>query len=268
MQPTIAIAPKTIARMLLWVVGLIMLLSLLGQIANHIFGYGRLMGYVPLTDVNGEANIPAWFSSALLLACGALLGAIALLNRAKGDRFTRHWGALGLLFCLLSLDETAELHERMIAPLRTGLNATGFLYSTWILVGGGLVGLLALSYFRFLKNLPPQSRNLFLISAGIYIGGAIAVEAVHGYYLYAHGRDFGYAVIAMIEESMEMVGLITFIYTLLTHLAWMGAGRIQLAIQGPQAAGDRPAAGVEAAAYLPISESSAASGQHGLDSSH
>ncbi len=262
MQPTIAIAPKTIARVLLWVVGVIMLLSLLGQIANHIFGYGRLMGYVPLTDVNGEANIPAWFSSAMLLTCGALLGAIALLNRAKGDRFTRHWGALSLVFCLLSLDETAELHERLIAPLRTGLNATGFLYSTWILVGGALVGLLALSYFRFLKNLPPRSRNLFLISAGIYIGGAIAVEAVHGYYLYAHGRDFGYAVIAMVEESMEMFGLIAFIYTLLTHLAWMGAGQIQLAIQSPQAAGDRPVSATEAA-YLPVSQSPT---QHGLDS--
>ena len=38
-----------------------------------------------LFDVNAEANIPTWFSSALLLACATLLAAIAAVKAKSRD---------------------------------------------------------------------------------------------------------------------------------------------------------------------------------------
>lgn len=222
MNSTISISPKKIFQVLTFVVFCLIVLSLIGQFFKYVLGYNNALGFVPLTDVNAEANVPAWFSGGLLLFCSLLLVVIAALKKTSSDRYFRHWLGLSLIFAYLSLDEVTQLHERTIMPLRTSLKATGLLYSTWVLLGATFVGIVLLTYWKFLAHLPAKMRRLFLLSGAIYVGGAIGVELAHGYYLNFYGKDMGYALIATVEEFCEMMGIILFIYTLLSYIKEIG----------------------------------------------
>src|SRR3982751_4790319 len=77
---------------------------------------------VRLVWLDGECNIPSWFSSCLLLVCALLLALIAAAQRQRPKAWFGHWLALALIFGFLSLDETAQLHELSIAPIRTSFH--------------------------------------------------------------------------------------------------------------------------------------------------
>lgn len=83
-----------------------------------------------------------------------------------------------------------------------------------------LVLLLAVTYWRFLLHLPFRSRMLFLTSAVVYVGGALGMEMVGGWYAQNYGSgNLSYVAIATLEETLEMLGVVIFIYALLRYLA-------------------------------------------------
>ena len=56
------------------------------------------------------------------------------------------------------------------------------------------------------------------MSAIIYIGGAIGIEMIGGYYMSKHqALDFNYMLITSIEETLEIIGIIVLIDTLLKY---------------------------------------------------
>lgn len=80
--------------------------------------------------------------------------------------------------------------------------------------------ILALFFLGFLLRLPSCTRRFFLGAGAIYLGGAIGVEMIGGYYAEVYGFDsLEYQLIAHAEESLEMAGIIVFIYALLRYLA-------------------------------------------------
>ena len=173
---------------------------------------------VRLTWVDGEANIPAWFSSSLLLVAALLLGIIAAAERDMRSRAI-HWLVLGLIFLFLSLDETAQLHELSIVPIRDRIGASGFLYYAWILPAGVCVGVFVLAYLRFLLQLPARTRRLLLLAGAVYVGGALGVESLSGWQASLHGEhSVGYHLVVTLEELCEMMGVVLLIYTLLDYL--------------------------------------------------
>jgi len=76
-----------------------------------------------------------------------------------------------------------------------------------------------LAYLKFLLHLPRKTRDLFLLAGSIYVGGALGMEMVCGYYADAVGqRNLIYGLMASVEEILEMVGVIVFIYALLSYI--------------------------------------------------
>lgn len=61
-------------------------------------------------DMNGEGNAVVWLSSASLLVAGGIAAWLAL-QADVGSRLARGWWVVAAAFALLSLDETASLHE-------------------------------------------------------------------------------------------------------------------------------------------------------------
>jgi hypothetical protein len=172
-----------------------------------------------LAWVDGEGNIPTWYSAALLLISCLLLFAIARVHRHNGLGFVRHWLILSLVFLYLSLDETSQLHELSIPPIRSAFGTTGLLYYGWIVPAGICVALLVLSYRRFLRNLPTRTRNLFLLAGAVFVGGAIGIEAVSGLHASVHGEEsLSYHLIITVEELLEMSGVVLFIYALMDYM--------------------------------------------------
>jgi hypothetical protein len=87
-----------------------------------------------------------------------------------------------------------------------------------------------LLYLRFWLRLPVFERIFFVVSAGIYLYGVIGMEAVSGWMDELWGvNSLIYNIAMTIEETMEMGGMILFIYTLLHYLAgWKPKFTIQL----------------------------------------
>jgi len=96
----------------------------------------------------------------------------------------------------------------------------GIFYFAWVIPGIALVLVLGLFFLRFLLSLPATTRRRFLIAATLYLGGALGVELIGGQYAELHGfESFTYSMIATVEESLEMAGLILFIRALLKYCA-------------------------------------------------
>jgi hypothetical protein len=189
-------------------------------------GWNILRDLSTLFDLDAEGNPPTWYSSFGLLVCSGLLGLIAFDKAQKRDRYFRHWALLAMVFLYLSIDEGARLHDRGIIPLRSVLMQSGIFYFSWLyswVVVAILVLLLFGSwYLRFFLHLPKRTQLLFLLAAAVYIGGAIGVEMIAGYYTQLRGgferTDMGFIFLAAIEESAEMIGALIFLHALMSYI--------------------------------------------------
>ena len=204
---------------------LVLTLTLAGVAVRYIDleGYEFPMGtetFVRLFDVNREGTIPTYYSSFALLLCSILLGTIAFSKKGPSARYSLHWSALSVIFLLLSFDEMVAIHESTNGPLRSALNASGFLYFTWVIPGIAFVLIFVLVYLRFLFNLPAKTRWLFLVAGTVFIGGAIGMELVGARRADLYGyNNMIYVMITTIEESLEMMGVVVFIYALMSYMA-------------------------------------------------
>ena len=223
MDVTIPVSATRCARALAAAVAVITGASICASVLSFVVIQDPVLShvrdtFVRLTWLDGEANIPAWFSAALLLLAAFLLAAIASAERRVGGQAAL-WSLLAGIFVLLSLDEVAQLHELSIRPLRDHFHATGLLYFTWIVPAGVAATAAAVGYSGFLASLPRRSRSLFLLSGAIYVGGALFVEAISGRQASLHGEHtVAYHLIVTVEELLEMSGVVLFIYALLDHI--------------------------------------------------
>lgn len=216
----IYLSPKRTIRFLLLVVLGLILVSLVGQFTIYFLpDYPFKDNFAELFDVDGEKNIPALYSTSALLLCSILLANIAYAKKVARDRYVRYWQALSIIFLYLSLDEAFNVHEVLGLMLRSGMPASGFLYYAWVLPGFIFVIICLLAFLQLLTHLPAKTRHLFLIAGTLFVGGAIGINVVTGYYVNGHGdQNMTYAILSAIEESLEMLGIIVFIYALLSYM--------------------------------------------------
>ncbi|MEW6401691.1 MAG: hypothetical protein AB1649_07825 [Chloroflexota bacterium] len=166
-----------------------------------------------------ESSVPTYFNTIMLFLPALLLTIIALWKNSRKDRFRFHWTLLALLFVMLSMDEAAALHERLIKPVRAALNLGGVFYFAWIIPGFVFVGVLALTFIRFFLHLDSRFKVLFFFSLALYFGGVLGGEMISGYFAESLGqKNFTYAVVASFEESIEMIGASLFTFSLLKYM--------------------------------------------------
>ncbi len=174
--------------------------------------------YVRLFDMDKEANIPAWFSSFILLFSACLLLFISYY-KDKNDSNQRYWKILAFIFLYLSIDELASIHEDFNNPVRSLLHLGGIFYWSWIVPAILILVILFFYFFRFLLSLPKDTRNLFLLSAIIFISGAIVLEMIGGLlYSKQMNNSFASRIEIFFEEVLEITGVLIFIYSLLKYI--------------------------------------------------
>src|SRR5919109_4164080 len=102
-----AIAVVTPRALLAVFVPAILLLNVANAIAVFLYHHRHHHGgrFFQEFSLDREANVPSWFSSALLLTAAAVLALVALDALARNARWGRHWAGLSLVFVVLSLDE-------------------------------------------------------------------------------------------------------------------------------------------------------------------
>ena len=218
MQLKISFSPRKIINRLIIVVIFFISISVGIQICKY--GYGYRADWMKLFNVDRELNFPTWYSALTIAFCSLLLKIIAVEKKQQGDRYTKDWQLLSLIFLWLAIDEVLSIHEILIIPeVSEALNLPWFLHSMWVIPGIIFVIWFIKRYSRFARHLPYQSRLHFFSAAFLYIGGALFVEMIGSYVAEARGQqNLVYALIATAEEAMEMIGIVVFIYGLLFYL--------------------------------------------------
>jgi hypothetical protein len=217
----IRLNPSAVARALGAVAFLLVLASTAGQLSKYLLGYSHVYALVPLSYVDTERNIPTLFSTLLLFCVAILLAVITVLKKKHRDPAVSKWAILAFGFLLMTVDEACSIHEKLSGPVRAllGNGNLGIFHFAWVIPGLGLVFMLALFFLRFVLRLPAQTRLTFVLAASLFIGGSLGLELVAGRYAEMHGPSLTYSMIATLEESLEMAGVIVFIYALLKYIA-------------------------------------------------
>ncbi len=188
------------------------------QVGKYVYDYRA--DWTRMINMDREMNLPTWYEAALMSASGALLGIIAQRKQELQDRFSGDWRLLSRIFYLLAIDEVVGIHELFILPdLADELQLPWFLHSTWVIPGIIVVGLFIRRFWRFGKHLNRSARRWFIGSLGLFVIGVIGLEMVGSAYAqWQHQQSLGYAMIATLEEVIEICGMIAFIYALLNYL--------------------------------------------------
>lgn len=234
MQIKILVDSRTVIKYLIMVTLFFAIVSTGIQICKYVFDYRD--DWMSLFNLDRELNFPTWYSAFMLGFCAILLRIIAIGKKRQGDRYTKDWQLLSLIFCVLAIDEVLSLHEILIIPeISEALNLPWFLHSMWVIPGMMFVIWFGRRYAKFVANLPPEPRQLFVTAASVYIGGALVMEMIGSHVAESQGQqNLLYALIATVEEVLEMVGVVIFIYALLFYLSrWTHQLELQLNILDP-----------------------------------
>ncbi len=205
----------------------LMAASVAGQIAKYRFGRSYCLGFVPLFDVNQEQSVPTFFAVVLLLLAAALLAAISVIKQSERLADAMKWRFLAVFFFLMAMDEVATVHEKLVAPTAAllGDDRPGWLFYAWVVPAGILVVSVGLFCLRFLGRLPLATRMAFILASGVYLAGALGVEMLQGQHVRLHGNDnLVFGMLGVLEEGLEMSGIILFIWALATYLAKASVG--------------------------------------------
>jgi len=170
--------------------------------------------YAKLFNPNIEVSFPTHYSTILLMIAAVLLLLIGYLD----SDFTG-WKFLSFVFLLLAIDETASLHEMLSESIEIPNVPGQFQHYFWFVPLIPFLIVLAITYIRFWLRLPKTEKILFVLSGSLYLFGAVGMEIVGGVLNMAGGvYSMAHDLATVLEEMMEMGGVILFIYTLLHYI--------------------------------------------------
>lgn len=216
---------EDISRMVMLSALVTVALALVSVLALPFHPDGRAMS-VLLTyfDANSENNFFSWYSTVLLFLNALVLMAAGRAWRPRAAPVGRGLALLGVIFLVLSLDEMTSIHERLGALLSSILlgRDVGFL---WVIPGAIFTAIVAAGILPLLRMLPRVFLARMLIAGGIYVAGALGMEGI-GWAVFsaADGWSLTYALLAWIEEALEVAGQVLFFDVMLCVALAPGRG--------------------------------------------
>ncbi len=232
MKTSISMSSKRVAAALALGALFFIAASVVVELDRIYLGLGNSWGATRLFSAAREGGIQTWYSTVLLLFCSVLLAIISAAVKGAGGRGYLYWAGLAVVFVYLSADEGAEIHERFVPLGRAmldvvGLEASGALARAWVVPGAVGVLLFALVYLRFFMRLPSKTRLLFFAAGAVFLGGAVGVEVLTGFYLNSYdGAQSGALLqsairlmLPNVEELLEMLGGVVLAYALMSYMS-------------------------------------------------
>lgn len=216
----IQILPTKIRKILISNIAVLILLNLLFILVKYGLDNRSIAKYLSFFYFDKERSVPTVFSGLQLFISSILLFIISLRKELKKIHRLQ-WTGLSLIFLFLTFDELISIHEPLISVTHGLIDITSeYLTFAWVIPYSIGCLLFVLLYFNFLKDLPPKTRMLFIVSGTIFCSGAIGVELIGGKIFSQIGQwSWQFAISTTIEETLEMIGICLFIYALTNYLA-------------------------------------------------
>lgn len=215
----ITLNPDHVFRGLLLAIGVLASLHIAQLTAYFWIADPEVFGYIEMLDFDIEANLPSLYSALVILLCASVLAVIGKSQRERGSH--RHWWGLAFIFAFLGVDEAIGLHEEIgdaFEKLEL-IGAEGYLYFMWVVPYSVILLSIAAIYLRFWWRLPSDTRWGFLISALLFLLGAVVLETISAAEADVNGTDtIYYSCLYTVEELLEMFSMAYFLKLLLTYL--------------------------------------------------
>jgi len=175
-----------------------------------------------LLDLDGEANIPAWFSSIQLFMVGALL---LLIRRGGNARYlpSRLFQRIvGLGFLFFSLDEVAMIHERITESLKHLQWIPHFKggHGIWIPLYFTIGVVVSFAMYRDIRTMWRYFRRqtaIIVTGFTMYVAGAVVLETIGYEFLDAVPIKYIGGAEAVLEEFLEMSGVSVILYGVILY---------------------------------------------------
>lgn len=212
------VTPKKIATILSAVVAVLLIANLVCIYLKFVLG--KNFQFIRTFYFNTESNIPSLYSSLAILGCAVVLYQIGSMRTEveKGRHF--NWKILAYVFLFLGVDEFISIHENLTGVTRRAFgDGAGYLHYAWVLPYV-LVFVALFGYMiRFFYRLPIWLTVQFFFAGAVFVSGAVGVEMMCGKYEVVNGttNTLTYALLATVEELLEMVGIILFMHALLRY---------------------------------------------------
>ncbi len=223
------IRPKKVLTFLLSIASFLVLMNCLVWFLNRANNQS-MAGINRLFNLNTEANIPTTFSVLLLFTVFLVLLIKAWKIRTEKKPFFFQWALLAAGFLYICIDEGAAIHEMLVPILGqfVGIGPLGIFTFNWVLPAIIILPILGFIFRKFLLQLPRPILVLFIISGALYIAGSVGMEMIGGIIAQLYKtKSVHYFLEYTVEESLEMVGVILFLYALLVHLSKDGVIALQ-----------------------------------------
>ncbi len=208
------IPARRIAMDLFIIAVLLVLLSIAFQAIKYFTPYYHYLDFLIVEFfLDSEDNIPTYFSGFLLLFSALLLFVKTQEVKQKKGKFTFQWYLLSLIFVYLAADEVLVIHEMLTEPVRNLLHTKGAFYFAWYIPVIPVLVLVGFYFLRFVLSLPRRYKIGYIVSGFLYILGVIGIEIIGSVFGQNYGLgNFPYTLLAALEEFIEMIGIILFIY--------------------------------------------------------
>jgi hypothetical protein len=220
-RPTIDISPSLVRNWLLAILFGLVAADYFLVFLDHGLRIAVPEQLASRLDSNVERSLPTLFNVGLLIlaavAC-SLTGALRAPRRGA-------WRLLAAVFVYLAIDEALSIHEGLSPRVRDLLGTSGFFHFAWIIPYGLACVLLFLVLVPWLRDLPSATLVGFILSAALYLTGALVLDAASGAYLSANHieSDLVHDLATGLEEGLEMLGLILFVYHVLKYARSLAA---------------------------------------------
>lgn len=214
------------------VTGLVMLV--VGVAAQMLVALADLPGYARafagqlsrLFYAGAEYTAWAWYTAVLIAAVGVTLAVLAALHHRAGAP-AQPYAVLAAVALLLSVDETAQLHESLSTWTRA-LGVERLPTVDWLLVGIPIAVFVGIMLLIVARRIDAQLRRGLIIGGAVFLFGAIVLEGVGGLVMRAGSGDpvveFWYQVLLAVEEGVELAGVLIALAACLAAIEWRGVG--------------------------------------------
>ncbi|RDV15340.1 hypothetical protein DXT99_09780 [Pontibacter diazotrophicus] len=170
-------------------------------------------------NMDFEQTLPTYVSTINLFIASALLALVSKFKRSIQDKYWLHWSILSFGFLFLSIDESISLHELLVDSVILDLfniSEQFHIGSSILILSCAVISILFFS--KFVLHLPNKTKVRFIISGVIFVFGAAGMEAIGGYILSDGYQKVAYNIGVIIEESLEMTGVLLFIRAVLYYI--------------------------------------------------